>query len=207
VPSFAFVGALYAKFPRYLLPLTPLLAIYGARMLVALTRRRSWGSFLICAVLICSLLHCLALLNLYRSPHPWLVASAWLTDHVPRGAVVAVEQWDHPLPLDATGYDVRELPVFDEDTPEKWAGMEATLAEADYVIIASWRRGRSAIPSRRATISCCSRVDWALSPWPALRAIRAWGHWRWWTTPSPVWAFRCLSSAGLKRRLCCAWAG
>jgi 4-amino-4-deoxy-L-arabinose transferase-like glycosyltransferase len=33
VPSFAFFGALYARFPRYLLPLTPLLAIYGARML------------------------------------------------------------------------------------------------------------------------------------------------------------------------------
>jgi len=137
VPSFAFVGALYAKFPRYLLPLTPLLAIYGARMLVALARR---SSLLIYAVLICSLIHCLAFVNLYRSPHPWLVASAWLTDHVPRGTVVAVEQWDHPLPLDATGYDVRELPVFDEDTPEKWAGMEATLAEADYVVIAS-RRG------------------------------------------------------------------
>jgi hypothetical protein len=98
------------------------------------------GSLLIYAVLISSLLHCLAFVNLYRSPHPWLVASAWLTDHVPRGAVVAVEEWDHPLPLDATGYDVRELPVFDEDTSEKWARMEATLAEADYVVVAS-RRG------------------------------------------------------------------
>jgi hypothetical protein len=206
VPSFAFVGALYAKFPRYLLPLTPLMAIYGARMLVALARGKplrrlgngfqargilahwkspacqddtqpsqgwgsgfqargilahwkspacqdgtqpsqGWGSFLICAVLICSLLHCLAFVNLYRSPHPWLVASVWLTDHVPRGTVVAVEQWDHPLPLDATGYDVRELPVFDEDTPEKWAGMEATLAEADYVVIAS-RRGYATLARR-----------------------------------------------------------
>ncbi len=228
VPSLAFVGALYAKFPRYLLPLTPLLTIYGARVLVAgkpLRRLRNsfqakgvlahwkspacqdgtqpsqglgsgfqakgvlahwkspacqdgtqpsqgWGSgfqakgvlacskllacqghaqpsqglgsLLICAVLICSLLHCLAFVNVYRSPHPWLTASAWLTDHVPRGAVVAVEQWDHPLPLDATGYDVRELLVFDEDTPEKWAGMEATLAEADYVVIAS-RRGYAAL--------------------------------------------------------------
>jgi hypothetical protein len=54
--------------------------------------------------------------------------------------VIAVEQWDHPLPLDGTGYDVRELPIFDEDTPEKWATMEKTLAEADYVVIAS-RRG------------------------------------------------------------------
>ena len=53
---------------------------------------------------------------------------------------MAVEQWDHPLPLDATGYDVRELPIFEEDTVEKWAAITETLAEADYVVIAS-RRG------------------------------------------------------------------
>jgi len=170
VPGLAFVGALYAKFPRYLLPLTPLLALYGARLLLRgmplrmrrlgnrrldncfhiedapVQRHRSqplpgwWASFLIYSLLIYSFLHCLAFANLYRSPHPWLVASKWFYEHVPRGAVVAVEQWDHPLPLDATGYDVRELPVFDEDTPEKWAVMMDVLTEADYAIIAS-RRG------------------------------------------------------------------
>jgi len=138
VPNFAFVGALYSKFPRYLLPLTPLLALYGARLLTHLNRRLS---FVICHLsLIISFLHCLAFVNLYRSSHPWQVASEWFYDHVPRGSVVAVEQWDHPLPLDATGYDVRELPIFDKDTPEKWAAMTELLEEADYVVIAS-RRG------------------------------------------------------------------
>ncbi len=149
VPSLAFVGALYAKFPRYLLPLTPLLALYAARMLTML-RRRSRRlapsliySFLVYSSLIYSFLHGLAFVSLYRSPHPWLAASEWFGDHVPCGAVVAVEQWDHPLPLSAAGgcgYDVRELPIFDEDTPEKWVAMEDVLAEADYVVIAS-RRG------------------------------------------------------------------
>jgi hypothetical protein len=169
VPTFAFAGALYAKFPRYLLPLTPVLMAYAARMLTALQgphrrrtggagllsgarccagphRRRTGGagalsriSFLIYFSLISSLLHCLAFASLYRSPHPYLVASEWFYEHVPRGAVVAVEEWDHPLPLDATGYDVRNLPIFDEDTPEKWAAMEETLAAADYVVIASQR--------------------------------------------------------------------
>ena len=141
VPTFAFVGALYAKFPRYLLPLTPLLALYAARMILALyPRSRHMASLLIYSSLICSFLHCLVFVGLYRSPHPWLVASEWFYDHVERGAVVAVEQWDHPLPLDATGYDVRELPIFDEDVPGKWAVMTEMLAEADYVVIAS-RRG------------------------------------------------------------------
>ncbi len=166
LPAFAFVGALYARFPRYLLPLTPLLALYAARLLVELSRRlgsssriervlsrrrmflrkthsrplQGWASFLIYPFLIYSFLHCLAFVNLYRSPHPWLTASEWFYDHVPPGQVVAVEQWDHPLPLDATGYDARELPVFDEDTPEKWVAMTGVLAEADYVVVAS-RRG------------------------------------------------------------------
>jgi len=85
----------------------------------------------------------LAFVSIYRSPHPWLAASEWFHTRVPEGAVVAVEQWDHPLPLDVTGspdYDVRELPVFDEDTPDKWAAIGRVLAQADYVVIAS-RRG------------------------------------------------------------------
>jgi len=141
IPGFAFVGALYAKFPRYILPLTPLLALYAARMLTALNRcRRRLALFLVYSSLTYTLLHCLAFVSLYRSPHPWLVGSEWFYDHVPRGAIVAVEQWDHPLPLDTTGYDVRELPIFEEDTAEKWAAITETLAEADYVVIAS-RRG------------------------------------------------------------------
>ena len=101
---------------------------------------QGWGWLPIFFLLIYSLLHCLAFVGLYRTPHPWLAASDWFYDHAACGTVVAVEQWDHPLPLDSTGYDLRELPVFDEDTPEKWAAIEQALGEADYVIIAS-RRG------------------------------------------------------------------
>ncbi len=155
-PFFAFTGALYAKFPRYLLPLTPVLAVYAAWVLVAMFRcMRSWlsspnRSFLfssipICITLICTFLHCIAFLSLYRFPHPWLAATAWFRERVPPGAVVAVERWDHPLPLDeASDYVVVELPVFDEDTPEKWAAMEAALRETDYLVIAS-RRGYAAL--------------------------------------------------------------
>jgi hypothetical protein len=58
---------------------------------------------------------------------------------VPPASVIAVEQWDHPLPLDATGYVVRELPIFGEDGPEKWTAMDETLAAADVVVVASKR--------------------------------------------------------------------
>jgi hypothetical protein len=144
LPYFSFVGALYAKFPRYLLPLTPLLAIYAARLLIDAAHRWRAFSFLTYAVLICALLHCAAFLTIYHEPHPWHAASEWLYQHAEPGAVIAVEHWDHPLPLNATGYDVRELPIFDEETPEKWERMEQTLAAADYIVIAS-RRGYAAL--------------------------------------------------------------
>jgi 4-amino-4-deoxy-L-arabinose transferase-like glycosyltransferase len=145
VPGCSFVGALYVKFPRYLLPLTPVLALYAARLLSVLHRRnRCLSVSLACLSLLYSFLCCLSFVNLYRVPHPWQTASAWFYDHAPRGAVVAVEQWDHPLPLDGTGYRVLELPIFDEDTGddalEKWEKMTQVLAETDYLVIAS-RRG------------------------------------------------------------------
>jgi len=151
VPFFAFTGALYAQFPRYLLPLTPVLAVYAGWALVTLTRRiRSWlsphtYSFLLSSIpvfisLTCTFLHCVVFLRIYSFPHPWLAATNWFREHVVPGAVVAVEQWDHPLPLEGAGdYVLAELPVFDEDTPEKWAAMEAVLGEADYLVIASRR--------------------------------------------------------------------
>jgi hypothetical protein len=117
------------------------LALYAARFVWALRRR---GRRLACLLgglaLVCSFVHCLAFLGIYRSRHPWLAASEWLYDHAEPGAVIAVEQWDHPLPLDGAGYAVRELPLFEEDTADKWAVMDDVLSEADYVIVAS-RRG------------------------------------------------------------------
>jgi 4-amino-4-deoxy-L-arabinose transferase-like glycosyltransferase len=146
LPFFLLTGALYTKFPRYWLPATPVLALYAARLLVALYRRsRRLSLSLAFLSLVYSFLACLAFISMYRAPHPWLTASAWIRQNVEPGAVIAVEQWDHPLPVgtddDYDGvYDVSELPVFDADTPEKRAAMDAALAEADVVIVAS-RRG------------------------------------------------------------------
>jgi 4-amino-4-deoxy-L-arabinose transferase-like glycosyltransferase len=146
LPFFALIGALYAKFPRYWLPATPGLAIYAAWLLLNFYRRsRRLTSILICLSLVYCLLFCLAFVTVYRSPHPWVAASTWIRQNVPPGAVIAVEQWDHPLPVGAAGeydgvYDVSELPVFDENSVAKREAMEAILAEADVVIVAS-RRG------------------------------------------------------------------
>jgi hypothetical protein len=146
IPTFACTGALHARYPRYLLPLSPVLALYAARLLDSLARR--WGGgrnrlalALLAGVTLCGpLARSVALVGSYPLSHPWQAASEWFAERVPQGAVVAVEAWDHPLPLPVAGeYDLRELPVFGEDTPGKWAEIGSVLEEAEYVVLASRR--------------------------------------------------------------------
>jgi 4-amino-4-deoxy-L-arabinose transferase-like glycosyltransferase len=145
VPYFCSLGALYAKFPRYMLPLIPVLAILASHLLTDLARwRRSLLPILAMALLGSLLVRCLAVAMMYRVPHPWMTASDWLYQHVPRGSTIAVEAWDHPLPLDARGYDLVELPIFGDEATSKWEAMDRALGEADYVIIAS-RRGYASL--------------------------------------------------------------
>jgi 4-amino-4-deoxy-L-arabinose transferase-like glycosyltransferase len=146
LPSFAFVGGLYAKFPRYLLPVAPLFAIYAALLVADLTGLDRVPAGVSRALLLGSMLfRCLILASVYGVPHPWVRVSEWFYENVDRGTVVATEEWDHTLPLDTTGYDVRVLPVFEEETPEKWETVETALAEAEYMVIAS-RRAYATLP-------------------------------------------------------------
>lgn len=143
LPFFAFTGGLYVKFPRYLLPLTPLLAGYAAQWMAAMGGKPATRLLLILAVLPAALLS-LALVNSYGQPHPWVAASEWIQAYLPPGSVIAVEEWDHPLPLDAGGYTLRVLPVFEPEGEEKEREMASVLAGADAVVVAS-RRGYGAL--------------------------------------------------------------
>ena len=159
VPALAFSGGLYAKYPRYWLPVTPVLATFGARWIlsvgdrtakllsVALRNTRRAGATdrlgavaAALVVLVPALLRAGAFAGMYLRPHPWVAASRWFNEQVPPGAVIAVEAWDHPLPVETGAYDVRVVSIFDEDTPAKWERISRSLAEADYLVIAS-RRG------------------------------------------------------------------
>ncbi len=147
LPGLAFVGGLYAKFPRYLLPFTPWLVLHAARGLYTLRKRWHRVGAVVCGVVLASALaRSIALMGLYRQPHPWQAASAWFDEHAPPGAMIAVEEWDQPLPVGAVerGYTLRALPVFDEESWAKWERINGALASADYLVVAS-RRGYGAL--------------------------------------------------------------
>jgi len=147
MPGLAFFGALYARFPRYLLPFVPILVLYAARAVqivsalppLRLTKVIPWHVVYSLLLSFFCLFYCLAFVNIYRFPHPWIAASEWFYKHVPAGAKITVEEWDHPLPLRTEGYQMLEMPVFEEEGPEKWDAMEQILAQTDYIVIASQR--------------------------------------------------------------------
>lgn len=149
----------YVKFPRYLLPVYPLWCVWAAwgleRQGKKVKSRKDdkvsgcrwqtagwWGAAGI--VLFPTVLLGWAQLSIYARPHPWEVASRWLYGHLPAGATIAVEHWDHPLPIPlpegaADRFRVLLLPVLDEDTPEKLAQLEAARETSDVLVFASAR--------------------------------------------------------------------
>jgi 4-amino-4-deoxy-L-arabinose transferase-like glycosyltransferase len=172
-PYLALTGILYTRYPRYMLPLMPILCLLAVQLLASLTRRRapaiegspaagglhplrppSWaiGPW---SLVILTLLYCLAFSTIYTAPHSWISASEWIYANVPAGSTLAVEEWDTPLPLalDVDGqprrieeYDVRTLPLYQEpDGAAKWEALAADLAGSDYLVLAS-RRLYGSIP-------------------------------------------------------------
>jgi 4-amino-4-deoxy-L-arabinose transferase-like glycosyltransferase len=179
LPFFAFTGGLYVKFPRYLLPLTPVLAAYAAQMVPGHEHKvHPLCSFvLFVASFLPAALLSLALVGSYGRPHPWVAASEWIRAHLPSGSVIAVEEWDHPLPLDAEGYTLRVLPVFEPEGEEKEREMASVLAEADAVVVAS-RRGYGALarwPDRFPTTLSYYRALFASER--GFVAVGCWGRW------------------------------
>jgi len=145
---FLMTAGLYVKFPRYLLPLYPVWAAWAAlvcvKVIASPVARRVVGL----AALVSTALLGWAQLSIYAEPHPWIIASQWLYANAPAGSTIAVEAWDHTLPVplsegDAGRYASLTAPVYDEETAAKARAKATQLAEiardADVIVLASHR--------------------------------------------------------------------
>jgi hypothetical protein len=171
LPFFALTGGFQVKFLRYLLPLTPVLIVMGAGMLIHAARRSNRGvetdvsmshravvlrATVVVLVVVVSGLWSAAFSNLYRvQEHPWIVASQWMRENVAENSVVAIEHWDHALPIalrpDEGGFPplrLREevLEWFDvedrwrsEETRESLSTAADQVASSDFLVLASNR--------------------------------------------------------------------
>ena len=146
VPYLLVTGAFQVKFTRYLIPVTPLLVLFGAQMLFHLwewaASYRRWLRHVMATAMIALVavtgLYALAYMGIYQVPHTAVRSSEWLNRNAPEGSVILMEHWEEGLP-DMGRYDVPRLPVYENDTPHKLDGMAADLARADYVLFYSNR--------------------------------------------------------------------
>jgi hypothetical protein len=150
---FLLVGSWHGKFIRYMMPLYPLLILASARLLdrigeVAEERLghagRLVGAAAIGTALIPGLLWGLAVFSIFATPQTRTVASEWILEKVPQGSRLLTEHWDYRLPVPPPGrpgryYAFSTVPNFDPDSPEKTRLLARTLAQGDWLILASQR--------------------------------------------------------------------
>jgi hypothetical protein len=141
---FLMTAGLYVKFPRYLLPLYPVWAGWAASVCVRRQKANvlRWG--LAALAFVSTALLGWAQVSIYAAPHPWIAASQWVYANVPAGSIIAVEDWDHALPIplsggDAARYTLLTAPVYDEETSEKVARLAEIAQDADVIVLASHR--------------------------------------------------------------------
>jgi len=110
------------------------------------------ASLAIGIVLVGAIIWSLAFINgVYGTEHTWITASRWIYDHVPDGADICYEHWDDTLPKNlgpnqnqrARGYEMVEMPMYEDDTSPKYDLVRSVLAQCDYVALATNRLYRS----------------------------------------------------------------
>jgi 4-amino-4-deoxy-L-arabinose transferase-like glycosyltransferase len=137
------VGGFAVGFMRYMLPIYPILALFAAVFISNIFKPiKSTKLRLIayCLLLIACLLWPASFAQIYTRPNTRVQASEWIYTNIPPGTSVAVEHWDDQLPIGKpVSYNTLTLKLYDADTAEKWQEIDAQLAQANYIIIASNR--------------------------------------------------------------------
>ena len=156
---FVYFGSVLNKTMRYLLPIYPFLVVMASWLLWTIHDRlrsrrevfvRALGPVLIVGVLAATTLWAYAFTRIYARPVSRVQASEWIYGHVPRGAIVANEHWDDPLPLrlpdypdpwSAQGQHYRglNLTLYDPDNEQKREKLLDQLRQTDYIFLSSNR--------------------------------------------------------------------
>jgi YYY domain-containing protein len=155
----AVIGFSFAKFNRYLLPLTPLFCLAAGRLALDAYHRvtAAWARKTVAAgiglVLAATMLWALAFTSIYQKEHPWIAASRWLLTHVPavtqenglpHQTAILNEEWGDDLPVyvkDVPGlaYHINKFPVQEPDSPRKREFILAMLPGNDIIVMADTR--------------------------------------------------------------------
>lgn len=131
LPVFLVVGAMQVKFPRYLLPIYPVLFV-----ITAIWLSRIHKAFTV-ATLTYAFLVMLAYISIFMKPHVYDTASAWIDENIPEGSMVLGTHWDDILPAIMSGkYKWGEMQVYNlPDDEAKVVTIGNQIDVADYIIL------------------------------------------------------------------------
>ncbi len=148
IPFFLISGWFEVKFPRYLLPIYPMLALWAGDWLVTRYERRSIiGRLGLPLVIVGTVAATLAFTATYTRPHTVVTASEWFYSHVPPGSRVMTQDWDEGFPFALPGpntnpsrYTIVAFPYYDiPDNPAKVQKLAKELASSDYIVFQTKR--------------------------------------------------------------------
>lgn len=141
---FGVVGHFAIGFIRYMLPLYPLFALWAGlalyRIVTSLKREHLLHNIVLILLFVAVLIWPLSFFTLYTKENTRVMATNYILKTIPAGKSIGLEHWDDALPLyGREKYTSLTLPLYDPDTPEKWATLNETLLHTDYIILASNR--------------------------------------------------------------------
>lgn len=148
--SYFFVfGKFAVGWMRYMLPIYPLLTVFGgflvSEKLIPIIEKKHLRNYFIRKITLLIfvsilLIYPLSFLSIYIHPNTKIQATEWINKNIPFGSSLAVEHWDDALPVyGGQNYIQLTLPLYEPDTSQKWQNINAVLKNSDYIIIASNR--------------------------------------------------------------------
>jgi len=156
IAFFLYQSVQFVKVMRYFIFLYPFFSIFAAFGFYQLesflkNHLKKWSLLLMFLGIICILIWPLAFFSIYTKDHSRVNASEWIYQRIPNNSVILTEYWDDSLPLNIENLNNKtfrniQLPVFDQDTQEKWQKMNDFLFQGDYLILSS-NRGWGTIPT------------------------------------------------------------
>src|SRR5664280_1587956 len=144
VPFFAITCSFDVKFVRYLLPIYPLVVLWGAAWLQEWAGRAALGRWARGAVVAGTALYLLAFLAIYTRPHAAVTASEWFYTHAAPGSRVLIQDWDEGFPFSLPGrpadrYKVTAFGFYDADGPAKIKRLADDLAASEWLVLQTKR--------------------------------------------------------------------
>jgi YYY domain-containing protein len=148
IPLLLIIATFEVKFLRYIAPVLPIMALLGARWLVAwyvwAKERRSAVHARVAAgvigfVVVATVWYALAFVGIYGEDHPGVQASDWINENAERGSIILTDNhWDEGFG-NLGRFTIGQLPMYEGDTLAKVQRVSIQLGGADYIMAYSNR--------------------------------------------------------------------